>query len=131
MGCGRVGASGTTVMEKVDRMGEEMRKGLSAIEAVEDPATGFTMNATCTSVCKAAYMLRLTGDLVTDVALNAFDQKQMDSLGHSLGGEVSAAAWTQAQCRLEDGGRVVRGDGRSAQARDLQQERFPASLGHP
>ena len=53
-------------------------------------------------------MLRLTGDLVADEALGSFDQKQQDSLGNSLGGEVGELAWEQARRRMAEGGLGVK-----------------------
>jgi hypothetical protein len=74
------------------------------IEVARDAATEFALNATCASIGKFVYSLRLVGDHIAEETLHDFDTFLRDSFGDTIGAVLEADAWEQAQCNLKQGG---------------------------
>ena len=69
-----------------------------AIDFVCDPAVELILKRKCADVGKVMYTLRANGDLFTSSELETYDELMRDSLGRTLGGDVSEHGWMQATC---------------------------------
>ena len=75
-----------------------------AIDELGDPATEFLLKSTCGNSSKATYQLRLTGDILSESALESFSSVLRDSLGNTLEGSIDDAVWEQSQLQVKLGG---------------------------
>ena len=80
----------------------------AAVMGLNHAPCELTLQRRCLDVSKASYLLRCSGDMVTDAALNAFDTAARFGVQEALAGEVSDEAWVQATLGVDAGGLGLR-----------------------
>jgi hypothetical protein len=95
------GSQITAAVLEVVRKTKELH---AQIEVARDAATEFALKATCASIGKLVYSLRLVGDQLAEGILHDFDTFLRESFGHTLGAVLEGDSWEQAQCNLRQGG---------------------------
>ena len=78
------------------------------VNAVDDPVTQLVLKGSCADVSKIVYLLRLNGDKPRAAELEGLDGIQRASVAHTLHGDISDLAWTQATARKKKAGLGLR-----------------------
>lgn len=83
---------------------EEAGELHDAIDGVDDPATQVVLRESYADASKAMYLLRLSGDKMSEGELNALGTVQRDGVAYSLIGDVGDLAWSAATAGRKKGG---------------------------
>ena len=97
-------ADAPTVTSRFEDLWSKAEQLHEAVDLVDNAAVTYVLKSMCLGTCKAAYQLRLQGDMVSAEALRKFEDGLRGSLATTLGAELDAESWKQSTCAVNKGG---------------------------
>ena len=87
---------------------EKANKARSAILTIDHSPTELVLLCICGDVAKVQYNFRLNGDSIERELIDKHDQSLRGALSHSIDGDLTDNAWTQATLGVKKGGLGLR-----------------------